>query len=181
MDWRDRMAKLACRGYEGSSCNDLLDKRKRLGRAYAEGAFLEVEFNYRLSEIDRMLNQAQAVMPPNIDEAVALFSDIPQLWAEATVEERRKLIGPLIQRVYVDLEHKQISAIVPEPPFQALLAHAIQKAPGTPVLLVPMDELNHEPIWSWWRRGRVELYHEHGLGVLIVATSVRSRSSLPTT
>ncbi len=134
-----------------------------------------MEYEHRLSEIDRLLVQAQAVMPSNIDEAVALFSDIPQLWAEATVEERRKLIGPLIQRVYVDLERKQIAAIVPEPPFQILLAHAIQKAPEVPVLLVPMDELNHEPIWSWWRRGRVELYHEHGLGVLVIGADFNAR------
>ena len=25
----------------------------------------------------------------------------------------------------------------------------------------------------WWRRGRVELYHEHGLGVLVVAAAMR--------
>jgi len=143
-DWRDRMAKLACQGYDGPSCNDLLEKRRRLGRAYAEGAFAETEFNHRLSEIDQLLGQAQAVTPPNVDEAVSLFSNIPLLWSEATLDERRKLIGPLIQRVYVDLEHKQIAAIVPEPPFQALLARAIQKAPDTPVLLVPMAEWNHE-------------------------------------
>ena len=176
-DWRSRMARLACQGYEGPSCNDLLEKRRRLARAYADGAFPDMEYEYRLTGIDRQLGQAQALTPPNVDEAVALFSDIPLLWSEATVDERRKLIGPLIQRVYVDLEHKQISAIVPEPPFQALLAHAIQKAPDTPVLLVPMAELNHEPIWSWWRRGRVDLYHEHGLGVL-VATAPGSSLNL---
>jgi len=90
------------------------------------------------------------------------------------VEERRKLIGPLIQLVYVDLEQKQIAAIVPEPLFQALLDHAIQKAPGVPVLLVPAAESSHEQIWSWWRRGRVELYHEHGLGVLVANSTLRT-------
>jgi len=162
------MAKLARQGYDGPSVNALLDRRRRLSRAFADGAYLETEYEYRLGEIDRQLGHAQAVTPPNVDEAVALFSNIPLLWSEATLDERRKLIGPLIQRVYVDLEHKQIAAIVPEPPFLALLAHAIQKAPETPVLLVPMAEWNHEQIWSWWRRGRVDLYHEHGLGVLVV-------------
>jgi len=28
----------------------------------------------------------------------------------------------------------------------------------------------------WWRRGRVELYHEHGLGVLLLATAVKART-----
>ncbi len=27
----------------------------------------------------------------------------------------------------------------------------------------------------WWRRGRVELYHEHGLGVLVVAAPLSAR------
>ena len=54
-----------------------------------------MEYEYRLTGIDRQLGQAQALTPPNVDEAVALFSDIPLLWSEATVDERRKLIGPL--------------------------------------------------------------------------------------
>ena len=73
-----------------------------------ERIFVDAHFTIDLGAVDRLCR---------VDEAVSLFSNIPRLWSETTVHERRKLIGPLIQQVYVDLELKQIAAIVPEPLF----------------------------------------------------------------
>ena len=166
-DWRERMAKLACQEYEGPSASDLTERRRRLVRAYADGGFGDLEYQHRLSEIEGLINQAQPTTLPIVEEAVALFNNIPLLWSEATTEERRALINPLIRRVYVDLETKEVAVLIPEPPFEALLRSAIEKSPDAPVLLASIDELKNEDTWSWWRRGRVELFHEYGIPVLI--------------
>ncbi len=40
--------------------------------------------------------------------------------------------------------------------------------------LEPPDQTQKAPLW--WRPGRVELYHEHGLGVVVmVATGIKAR------
>ena len=46
-DWRERMAKLACQGYEGPSVSDLIERRRRLSRAYADGGFGDGEYMVR--------------------------------------------------------------------------------------------------------------------------------------
>jgi len=156
-DWRERMAKLACQDYEGPSVTELMEKRKRLARAYADGGFGDLEYQRRLSEIDGLITKAQSMKPANLEEAVTLFNNIPLLWSEATTEERRKLISPLIRRVYVDLEAKEVAILIPEPPFEAMMRSALESAPGAPVLLVSSEGLQNEDVWGWWRRGRVEL------------------------
>jgi len=50
---------------------------------------------------------------------------------------------------------------------------------GVILIKEPPDQAQEAPFpCSWWRRGRVELYHEHGLGVLVViAAGVNSLPS----
>jgi len=74
---------------------------------------------------------------PVIEEAAALFADIPQLWSEATPEERTKLISPLIEMVHVDIEAKRITAFKPAPAFRALFNAGITIAPNAPIQLIP--------------------------------------------
>jgi len=45
-DWRQRMAKLAVADREGPDPEVLIDKRRRLSRAYVEGAYSEEENNH---------------------------------------------------------------------------------------------------------------------------------------
>ena len=83
-----------------------------------------------------------------------MFQNIECLWKEATGEERRRLLSPLVERVYVDMEQKLVGAITPTPAFRALLQCAVQKSRSGVYVLSP-DELERLGVWSWWRRGRI--------------------------
>ena len=121
-DWRNEMARLTAANHEQPDIKGLEEKKKkRLSRAYADGAFNDSEYEGRLADIDAKLRLTGRLELPTLDEAAELFEDIPQFWKEATPEERRKLISPLIERVYVDMETGRIGAIVPEAGFRRLL------------------------------------------------------------
>ena len=85
------------------------------------------------------------------------MADLGQLWQEATPAERAKLVEPLIERTFVDLASKRVCAISPTPALRLLLERAIQNTSHSDILLVSNEEAERLDIWSWWRRGRVEL------------------------
>ena len=109
------------------------------------------------------------VEPPSLKETAQLFANIPQLWNEATPEERQKLISPLIERVYVDIDSKLIGAVKPNPAFAKLLDVAIARAGSSALVLLSEDETDRLKVWSWWRRGRVGLPLKHDLTALVAA------------
>ena len=74
---------------------------------------------------------------------------------EATPEERRKLISPFIERVYLDVDSRLIGAIAPVAAFRTLLDKAMARAESTAVMLLSEDDTERLKVWSWWRRGRV--------------------------
>ena len=120
-DWRDEIVRLAVADHGEVDIKGLQEKRRRLSRAYAEGAYNDTEYDARLADIDVKLRLTSPLGLPTLEEAAELFEDIPQFWTEATPEERRKLISPLIERLYVDMETGRIGAIVPEAGFRRLL------------------------------------------------------------
>ena len=178
--WRDRIAQLVVADHHGPDPVDLKERKRRLSRAYANMAFSDAEYETKLREIEASLRLTEQVELPTLEEAAQLFRDIPQLWKEATPEEQRKLLSPLLERVYVDMEIGRIGAIAPAPGFRRLLEGAMTPSPGSHVLLLSEDESDRMNVWSWWRRGRVELYLKHGLSVLVTmawagkAHSIRS-------
>ncbi len=144
--WRQRMAELAAANYDGPDPKALKEKRRRLGRAYADGAFTDEEYQRRLAEINHHLDQACTVTPPAVEAAVELFTNIPMLWAEATPDERRQLVNPLVELVYVDLETKRVAAFKPAPAFRVLFGTGIEVAPNAPVLLLPSGRETRENV-----------------------------------
>ena len=117
----------------------------------------DVEYEAKLEEIERLLGLSRMVELPTLEDAAKLFENIPQLWKEATPEERRKLISPLIERVYVDMDSRLVGAITPVPAFRTLLDNAMARSETAAVTLLSQDETERVKVWSWWRRGRVEL------------------------
>ena len=142
--------------YSGPSANDLRDKLKRLGLVFVDGAIGQAEYNRRKAGIEAQIKEANSVVPPSIEDAVELFQNIGCLWKEATGEERRRLLSPLVERVYVDMELKLVGAITPTPAFRALLQCAVRKS-RSEVVLASQDDIERLDGWSWWRRGRIEL------------------------
>ena len=155
-EWREDMARLAVANNEGPDPRELQEKRRRMSRAYAEGAFNDTEYGAKLADIDAQLRLTSPLELPTLEEAAQLFENIPQLWEEATPEEGRRLLSPLIERVYVDMECSIIGAIVPVTGFRRLLEGAMVRAESSAVTLLSEGETERLKVWSWWRRGRVE-------------------------
>ncbi|HZA21312.1 MAG TPA: recombinase family protein, partial [Dehalococcoidia bacterium] len=157
-EWQTEMTRLAVANKEGPDPKELQEKRRRISRAYAEGAFSDAEYEAKLAEIDAQLRLTNPMELPTLEEAARLFEDIPQIWEEATPEERRKLLSPLVERVYVDMEFSMIGAIRPVLAFRQLLEGAMSRAESSAAMLLSEDDAERLQVWSWWRRGRVELH-----------------------
>jgi DNA invertase Pin-like site-specific DNA recombinase len=134
-DWKLQMVKIATTGHDGPKPEELKEKRRRLGKAYADGAFTDNEYKTRLAEIDNQIAQTSVTTPPDIEDAIELFSNLPMLWNEATINERRALLRSLVELVYVDIRTKRVTAIKPTPAFKALYGIGINTGPNTPVKL----------------------------------------------
>jgi hypothetical protein len=167
-EWRTEMARLAVANKEGPDPKELQEKRRRVSRAYAEGAYSDAEFQAKLDEIDEQLRLTNPMELPTLEEAAQLFESIPQIWEEATPEERRKLLSPLIERVYVDMECSMIGAIRPVLAFRKLLEGAMSRADSSAAMLLSEDETEGLEVWSWWRRG-VHLHPDTYLRRLVPA------------
>ena len=154
-DCRDRIAGLATAECRAPDLPRLLERRKRLLRAFAEDAYTEEQFNRKLADLDAQIRLAQPVSVPGLEEAVALLSDLPALWPEATSEERQRLIAPLIERAYIDVELRCIAAIAPTPAFRLLLEGALTRTRHAACLVLSPEQAAEW--WRWWRRGRIEL------------------------
>jgi site-specific DNA recombinase len=157
-EWRTEMARLVIANKEGPDPKQLQEKRRRVSRAYADGAFSDAEYEAKLAEIDASLRLTSPLELPTLEEVARLFEDVPQIWEEATPEERRMLLSPLIERVYVDMERSMLGAIRPVLAFRQLLEGAMSRAENSAAMLLSEDEAERLEVWSWWRRGRVELH-----------------------
>ena len=112
------------------------------------------------------------------EHAGKLLQDLPLLWEHSSMTERRSLLQAMLEAVYVD--HKEDNAVVaiqPKPAFRAVF-QVVTTRPDAGVILIkeppdPSQRALHP--CSWWRRGRVKRYHEHGLGVLVIATAGMAR------
>ena len=143
-DWRQQIAGYAA-GTGERSVESLREARQRLARAYADGGFALVEYEARLAAIDAELRHASGTTPIEAGEVAALFADLPSMWDEATPDERRRLVAPIVERVFLDVEAKRISGLVPMPGFRALLGAAMQTTADHAAVLLPPD---HSPAGS---------------------------------
>ena len=56
------------------------------------------------------------------------------------------------------METSKVGAIAPTAGFRRLLTGAMVAAEGSAVMLLSEDDTDRQQVWSWWRRGRDELY-----------------------
>ena len=73
LDWQRRIVQLTVQGQEGPHPREILEKRRRISRAYAEGAFTDGEFEQKLVEIDALLAKTPVTDLPTLEEAAELF------------------------------------------------------------------------------------------------------------
>ncbi len=107
--------------------------------------------------------ELESLVVPEADasaEAGQLIQQLPELWSEATLQERHRLLVSMLEAVYVDhKEAKAVVAIQPKPAFRAVFQVATTRADSGVILIKePPDQAQKAPSpCSWWRRGRVEL------------------------
>ena len=94
----------------------------------------------------------------DVESVAGLFTNLGTLWAKATFDERSKLIAPLLDMAYIDIETRKIEAIIPAPAFRTLLEQAMEQVPEAKCTILSMKEALESGRGSvWWRRGRLEL------------------------
>ena len=138
--WKSSIAQAAA-GRPADATEAVILKRQRLARAYADGAFSDVEYTARRASLDTQLRNLAKNIDVGVEEAATLLEDLPKLWEEARPDERRVLLAPLIERAYVDVDSKRIVGITPGIGSAPLLADAIERVPGCSAVLLRPDEL----------------------------------------
>ena len=117
----------------------------------------------------RPLGLQESLVVPEADAAVGagrLIEDLPRLWEEASLPERRRLLLSMLDGVYFDTKgEKALVAIKPKPAFLPIFQVAVTREGSLVVLLnekdlpqplpEPTEAGLHDPC-SWWRRGGVE-------------------------
>ena len=116
-------------------------------------------------------------------EAGKLLSDLPHLWNEADIVERRKILTTMLDAVYVDnVDEERVVAIRPKSAFRPLFEIAVTRRDSGILLISEKAKEGHNghlpqpdrqeadvDLCFWWRRGRGELHREHRLIVLLAA------------
>jgi len=114
---------------------------KRVGQAYADGALVEKEYRRRVKLLKDELGTLVAPAVDSATEAGKLLEDLPILWGQADLGERRLLLTAMLGAVYVDtIEKTGVVSYRPKPAFKALFELALNpaagkdRAQGSPVL-----------------------------------------------
>ncbi len=145
---------------------------RRLGTAYVDGLYDDDGYRREKRSLEDKLGN---LVVPGVDaamEAGKLLENLPDLWEEADLTERRKLLMAMLDAVYVDtVEEKSVVAIRPKPAFRPIFEVATTRE-GSGIALInqtpqTQDEPEASESCSWWRRGKVELGLEHDLAVLV--------------
>ena len=148
-----------------------------------DGVYDDDEYRRQKRKLEMELESLVAPEADAASEAGRLIEQLPELWSGANEGERRKLLLSMLAAIYVDAkDEKRIVAIKPKAPFKPVFQVATTRE-GSGVALVhdpdAESQIADQPppggqeadgiSCSWWRRGRVELYREHGQTVLLAA------------
>ena len=117
----------------------------------------------RLQALEERGREALRPSGPAFDEAAELFSDMPALWDRAAPEERRRLVAPLIERVYLDIDSKRIGAITPTPEFKTLIDHALEPTADPEVVLIPPESAEEVSSWRSWSLRSDDITSDEGV------------------
>ena len=139
-DWKQNIARQSVKT-EGPSVSELEAARLRLGRSYRDKTVTEEGYDRELEELDAQLRMAQLSTTIELDEVAELLGNLPTLWSEATMDERRRLLRTLVETVYVDIGSQKIVGIAPVPVFRTLIESGIGRIAGCPAVLIDPDEV----------------------------------------
>ena len=106
------------------------------GQVYLDELIPYEEYKRQKQQLEDRL---QSLVVPGVDaaeEAGKLLENLPELWKEAELGERRRIFMTMLEVVYVDtVEEKSIVAVRPKPAFLPLFQIAMTRK-GSEVVLV---------------------------------------------
>lgn len=146
--WKDKIvAKISSQSQydlilkEKKSLNDRL---RRLSRTYVDGLIEEGEYDLQKKLLQDRIN---TLVIPEIDatlNAGALLENLGVIWANATMEEKHKLLTIMLDAVYVDLlTSRRVVGILPKPTFYPLFETLKQRPESRVTLFKPDDETDY--------------------------------------
>ena len=113
------------------------EKLRRLGQAFVDGLFDEIEYHRQKKSLEWEL---ESLLIPEVDaakEAGRLLTDMPRLWAGATLQERHELLTIILDAVYIDMKgSKSIVSVKWKPVVQAVLGLATPNSYADRVLAI---------------------------------------------
>jgi hypothetical protein len=137
---------------------------KRLGQVYLDNLLSLEEYQRQKRQLEEKLGSLVVPELDSVQQAANLLENLPQLWEEANLGERWKILQAMLEGVYVDpVEEKAIVALKPKPAFSGLFQIATTKE-GSGVVLynekAPAFSESSDEMTPclWWRRGRLHLY-----------------------
>ncbi len=159
------------------------ERMRRLREVYLEGDLPREQYTDRKRILD---NQLASLVIPDVDaakEAGRLLEELPTLWEEADLGERRKLLTAMLDAVYVDpVEERAIVALKPKPAFRVLFQIATTRENSGVILYKenPPEQCSSpedDSPCSWWRRGRggYSLFANNGGGPVVFGLLISPR------
>jgi site-specific DNA recombinase len=112
------------------------EKIRRMAKAYIDGVFPDEEYNRQKRLLEMELESLVVPAANAAEEAGRLILNLKSLWAEANLEERRKILMSMLDAVYFDTKtSKALIAVRPKPPFKPIFQVAASKE-GTGIHIV---------------------------------------------
>jgi site-specific DNA recombinase len=107
---------------------EVQEKLRRMTKAYIDGLFPDEEYHPQKKLLEMELESLVVPGADAAEEAGKLIMNLRELWAEANLEEQRKLLLTMLDAVYVDAKKtKSIIAIRPKPTFRPIFQVAVTK------------------------------------------------------
>ena len=159
-DWKLKIARRSVKT-EGPSVAELEARRLRLGRSYRDVTITEEEYEQELRELDAQLRMAQLSTPIELDQVADLLKNLPGLWDSANADERRRLLQPLFEAVYVDIRSQKIVGIEPVSAFRTLVESGIERTAGYPAILVDPEGIDEDGCMELVETGETSAHRSH--------------------
>ena len=104
------------------------EKIRRMAKAYIDGVFPDEEYHRQKRLLEMELESLVVPAANAAEEAGKLILNLKELWAEANLSERRKLLMSMLDAVYFDTKaSKSIVAARPKPPFKPIFQVAASR------------------------------------------------------
>ena len=112
-----------------------------MAKTYIDGLLADDEYHRQKRLLEMEL---ESLVVPGVDaaeEAGKLIINLPELWALANLEERRKLLLTMLDAVYMDARQtRSIVAVKPKPPFRPIFqVAASREGSGIRILNEPLE------------------------------------------